>query len=93
MTEHELRVVPSKRPLPRAEQLAWKLAALATDAVGTAKVLGDADVVEMIINRVIDNAAVARQPRPRARRGRPGAGAGASPPGGATMFGRASDAP
>ncbi len=59
MTEHEVRVVPSKVPLARTDQLAWKLAALATDGVGTAKVLEDADVVAMVGDRLIDNAAVA----------------------------------
>ena len=92
MTEHELRVVPSKRPLPRAEQLAWKLAALATDAVGTAKVLGDADVVATVGDRLIDNAAVAlaaidRDPVANAR-----TMALAHPrPGGATLYGLPSD--
>ena len=51
---HYAKVYPSKVPLPRTEQLAWKLASVATDK---APVLPD--VAEMVINRVIDNAAVA----------------------------------
>lgn len=51
---HHVRVYRSEEPLPREEQLAWKIAEVATDPVDV-----DADVVEMIINRVIDNAAVA----------------------------------
>lgn len=51
---HHVRVYRSEEPLPREEQLAWKIAEVATDAVEV-----EADVVDMIINRVIDNAAVA----------------------------------
>nr|WP_246513955.1 MmgE/PrpD family protein [Neoroseomonas soli] len=40
--------------LPREKQLAWKIAAVATDKVAIGK-----DVQEMIVNRIIDNAAVA----------------------------------
>ena len=54
MQLHSLRVYPSAENLPREEQLAWKLAALATDDVAV-----DSDVAEMVANRVIDNAAVA----------------------------------
>ena len=54
MIEHEVRVHPSAADLPRAEQLAWKLAALATDPVPV-----DDDVAEMVVNRLIDDAAVA----------------------------------
>ena len=54
MKTHEVRVVPSKVPLPKEDQLAWKLAALATDPAAT-----DADAQEMVINRIIDNASVA----------------------------------
>ncbi len=51
---HHLRVPPQRRE-PRARgQLAWALARLAVDPVAV-----DDDVVDMIINRVIDNAAVA----------------------------------
>ncbi|PZO65529.1 MAG: 2-methylcitrate dehydratase [Paracoccus denitrificans] len=54
MKTHELRTYRSAEHLPREDQLAWKIAAVATDPVAV-----DDDVAEMIINRVIDNAAVA----------------------------------
>jgi 2-methylcitrate dehydratase len=54
MIEHEVRTYPSSARLGREEQLAWKLAAVATDAVPVS-----AEVAEMVVNRVIDDAAVA----------------------------------
>jgi 2-methylcitrate dehydratase len=54
MKVHEVRTYRSAEHLPREEQLAWKLAAVATDRVPV-----EPDVAEMIGNRVIDNAAVA----------------------------------
>ncbi|MFC4137750.1 MULTISPECIES: MmgE/PrpD family protein [unclassified Microbacterium] len=51
---HHVRVYRSEEDLPREEQLAWKIAQVATDPVEV-----DADVVDMIINRIIDNASVA----------------------------------
>jgi len=54
MQLHDVTVHPSKAHLPREEQLAWKIAAVASD-----KVEVPAETAEMIINRVIDNAAVA----------------------------------
>jgi 2-methylcitrate dehydratase len=51
---HHVRVHTSEENLPRAEQLAYKIAEVAADPVPV-----DDDVVDMIINRVIDNAAVA----------------------------------
>ena len=54
MKLHEVRVYPSKTPLQREDQLAWKLACVAADKVAVPK-----DVSAMIINRLIDNAAVA----------------------------------
>ncbi|MFE6996986.1 MmgE/PrpD family protein [Microbacterium sp. NPDC057659] len=51
---HHVRVYRSEEELPREEQLAWKIAQVATDPVEV-----DADVVDMIINRIIDNASVA----------------------------------
>jgi len=54
MKLHAVRVHPSKDLLPREEQLAWKIAGVAADRVAVQK-----DVAEMIINRIIDNAAVA----------------------------------
>jgi 2-methylcitrate dehydratase len=49
-----IKLYPSKALLPREEQLAWKIAGVAADKVPVPK-----DVQEMIINRIIDNAAVA----------------------------------
>ncbi|GAA5031691.1 MmgE/PrpD family protein [Microbacterium fluvii] len=51
---HHLRVHRSDENLAREGQLAWHLAEIAADPVAV-----DDDVVEMIINRVIDNASVA----------------------------------
>ncbi|WP_016909491.1 MmgE/PrpD family protein [Streptomyces xiaopingdaonensis] len=57
MIEHRVRVHPSADELPRAEQLAWKLAEVAT-ATPPADGL-DPRAVGMAANRVIDNASVA----------------------------------
>ena len=54
MKTHQVRTYKSAEPLAREDQLAWKLAAVATDPVAV-----DADVIEMIGNRIIDNASVA----------------------------------
>ena len=54
MISHEVRTYPSAARLPREGQLAWGLAAVATDPV---EVLPE--VTEMVVNRVIDDAAVA----------------------------------
>lgn len=51
---HHVRVYRSEEELPREEQLAWKIAQVAVDPVEV-----EPEVVDMIINRVIDNAAVA----------------------------------
>lgn len=51
---HHVRVHRSEEHLAREDQLAHKIAQVAVDPVEV-----DADVVDMIINRVIDNAAVA----------------------------------
>ena len=51
---HHVRVYKSEEDLPREEQLAWKIAEVATDTVEV-----EQDVVDMIINRIIDNASVA----------------------------------
>ena len=83
MEMHDVRVHPEKDRLPREAQLAWKIARVAADPVEV-----EPDVAEMIVNRVIDNAAVAiaainRHPVTTAR-----AEALAHPrPGGATVFG------
>ena len=54
MRQHEVRVHPSASTPPRSELLAWQLARVANDATAL-----DDDVVQMIINRVIDNTGVA----------------------------------
>ena len=54
MENHVVKVYPSKQELKREEQLAWKIAAVANDPVDV-----EGEVTEMIINRMIDNAAVA----------------------------------
>ncbi len=51
---HHVRVHRSDENLAHEDQLAYKIAEVAADPVAV-----DADVVDMIINRVIDNAAVA----------------------------------
>ncbi len=53
MITHDVRAHRSKDELPREDQLAWKIAACATDDAPA-----DDDVVDMIINRIIDNASV-----------------------------------
>ena len=83
MQLHDVKVYPSKVPLPREDQLAWKIAAVAADKVPVEK-----DVAEMIINRIIDNASVAlaainRRPVVSAR----GMALGHPRKGGATVFG------
>jgi 2-methylcitrate dehydratase len=52
--EHSVRVFRSDEAFEREDQLAWKLAEVAVDPVEVTP-----DVTEMVINRVIDNAAVA----------------------------------
>ena len=54
MQLHPVTVHPSSDNLAREDQLAWKIASVATDPVAVA-----VDVTDMVINRVIDNAAVA----------------------------------
>jgi len=54
MQTHDVRVHPSKSKLLREDQLAWKIAAVAADPVAVPD-----ETAEMIVNRVIDNAAVA----------------------------------
>jgi 2-methylcitrate dehydratase len=53
MIQHEVKVHPAASPLPREDQLAWKLASLAT-----MKAI-DTDTAALVAARVIDNAAVA----------------------------------
>jgi 2-methylcitrate dehydratase len=51
---HKVKVYPSKTHLPKKNQLAWKIAEIASDNAKLNK-----DSIEMVINRVIDNASVA----------------------------------
>ncbi|MCG8476435.1 MAG: MmgE/PrpD family protein [Cytophagales bacterium] len=80
MKIHAIRVCPSKEKLSKEEQFAWKLAEMASDDVKVS-----AEVADMVVNRIIDNAAVAvaslnRRPVAQARaqalsHGRTGKGA------------------
>src|ERR1035437_8978217 len=54
MQIHSVKVYPSSAHLQREDQLAWKIAAVAADEVAV-----QPDVTELIINRIIDNSAVA----------------------------------
>ena len=54
MIQHEVTVHPEADRLPREQQLAWKIAAVAADPVPV-----EPDVAAMIINRMVDNASVA----------------------------------
>lgn len=54
MKLHSVRTYRSQESLPRTAQLAWKIAEVAADPVEVTP-----DVTAMIINRIIDNAAVA----------------------------------
>ena len=83
MLSHDVRVHPSKHVLRREDQLAWKIAAVAADAVRV-----QPDVAEMIANRIIDNTAVAiasvNRAAPTSARGM---AMGHPRKGGATLFG------
>ena len=54
MINHSVKVYPSKFRLNKKKQLAWKIAEIASDNVKLNK-----DSIEMVINRIIDNASVA----------------------------------
>ena len=54
MIVHKVKVYPSKIYLPKKNQLAWKIAEIASD---NAKL--DKEAIDMAINRIIDNASVA----------------------------------
>ena len=54
MIIHKIKVYPSKINLPRKNQLAWKIAEIASDNAKLNK-----EAIEMSINRIIDNASVA----------------------------------
>ena len=51
---HTVKVYPSKKKLPKKNQLAWKIAEIASDNAKLDKYSAD-----MVINRIIDNASVA----------------------------------
>tara|TARA_B100000676_G_scaffold169302_1_gene166535 strand:- start:215 stop:1717 length:1503 start_codon:yes stop_codon:yes gene_type:complete len=51
---HTVKVYPSKIKLPKKNQLAWKIAEIASDKAKLNK-----NSVEMVINRIIDNTSVA----------------------------------
>ena len=54
MIVHNIKVYPSKTYLPKKKQLAWKLAEIASDNSKINK-----KSLNMVINRIIDNASVA----------------------------------
>ncbi len=54
MRNHQLKVYSSKHDLSRGDQFAWHIAAVAADPVPV-----EPEVADMVINRIIDNAAVA----------------------------------
>ena len=54
MIVHKVKVYPSKVHLPKKNQLAWKIAEIASDNAKLNK-----DALEMVVNRIIDNASVA----------------------------------
>ena len=91
MKTHAVRVYRSNETLAREDQLAWKIAELAADPVEPT-----AAVTDMVINRLIDNAAVAIASLSRApvvaARGQAEAHAASGPPNsarhrGSTVFG------
>ncbi len=87
MKLYDVRVHPSKANLARGDQLAWHIAAMAADPVAVPD-----DTAEMIVNRVVDNAAVAiasvnRHPCTSARDMALGHPVRAGRHGGATVFG------
>ena len=54
MIVHKVKVYPSKIKLQKKNQLAWKIAEIASDNAKLNK-----EAIEMVINRIIDNASVA----------------------------------
>lgn len=54
MINHDVRVHPSADDFPQEEHLAWKVAQVAADPVEVPQ-----DTADMVVNRIIDNAAVA----------------------------------
>ena len=53
MITHKVKVYPSKAKLSKKNQLAWKIAVVASDKAKLNK-----NSVEMVINRIIDNSLV-----------------------------------
>jgi 2-methylcitrate dehydratase len=87
MREHEIRVQPAGRPMPREDQLAWKIAAVAADDVPVEPAVAGAVIDRLIDNMGVAVAALARPPVVSAR-----AQALAHPrPGGATVIGLPND--
>ncbi|WP_193509032.1 MmgE/PrpD family protein [Cryobacterium sp. BB736] len=87
MKLHSVRVHPSSDNLARQDQLAWKIAEVATDPVEVTP-----EATDMVINRIIDNAAVATASLTRAPVVAARSQAEAHPyQPGATVFGLASD--
>jgi len=83
MEIHEVKVFSSEKTLAHEAQLAWRIAACAADRVAV-----EAPVCDMVINRIIDNAAVAIAAINRAPPAVSRAQALAHPrKGGATVFG------
>ncbi|WP_307807523.1 MmgE/PrpD family protein [Naasia sp. SYSU D00948] len=86
MRSVRVRVSRSEELLAREDQLAWRIAEVAADPVPV-----DGDVADMIVNRVIDNAAVAAAALPRRPVASARSQALAHPPSsggaGATVFG------
>lgn len=54
MINHIVKVHPSKSNLAKEDQLAWKLAQMVTEEVPISD-----EVIDMVVNRIIDNASVA----------------------------------
>jgi 2-methylcitrate dehydratase len=90
MQNHRVRVHRSEEGLPRDAQLAWAIAEVAADPVEVVD-----DVVEMIVNRVLDNAGVAAasivRSAPSAAREQAAAHVPSSGGAGATVFGLGAD--
>lgn len=86
MKQHDVRMYKSEENLSREDQLAWKIAKVATDPVEVTE-----EVTDMVINRVIDNAAVAAASLNRApivaARGQATSHAASKHGEGATIFG------
>jgi 2-methylcitrate dehydratase len=84
--DHKVRVYRSEENLARTDQLAWKIAEIASDGVAP-----PTEVADMVVNRLIDNAGVATASlnRKPVRAARAQALRHPAPPGraGATVFG------